>query len=122
MNITFSAFKLRLQTFLGYNRAIENPRRSKCPGCCTRVYRKIKPSRVVIQPRLRRSGHDPEQIKASIRASMRDIEKIDVDKIYREAMASVDQRQIEASIAAAEASIEKAQDDIEKLEDQFEDD
>ncbi len=71
---------------------------------------------------IRRSGQDPEQIKASIRASMRDIEKIDVNKIYREAMASVDQRQIERSIAEAEKSIEKAQDEIERLEEQYQDD
>ena len=71
---------------------------------------------------IRRSGQDPEQIKATIRASMRDIENIDVDKIRRQALASIDHGQIEASIAAAEQSIEKAQDDIEALEDQFEDD
>jgi bla regulator protein BlaR1 len=71
---------------------------------------------------IRRSGQDPEQIKATIRASMRNIENIDVDKIRRQALASIDPGQIEASIAAAEQSIEKAQDDIEALEDQFEDD
>ena len=71
---------------------------------------------------IRRSGQDPEQIKASIRASMRDVEKIDVDKIYREAMSSVDHRQIEKSIAEAEKSIEKAQEDIERLEEQYRDD
>lgn len=70
---------------------------------------------------IRRSGQDPEQIKAQIRSSMRDIEKIDVDKIYREAMASVDHRAIEKSIADAEKSIEKAQDEIDRLEIQFDD-
>ena len=70
---------------------------------------------------IRRSGQDPEQIKAQIRASMRDIEKIDVEKIYREAMASVDHRQIEKSIAEAEKSIEKAQEEIERLEAQYSD-
>lgn len=71
---------------------------------------------------IRRSGQNPEEIKASIRASMRDIEKIDVDKIYREAMASVDHRAIEKSIAEAEKSIEKAQEDLERLEEQYRDD
>lgn len=71
---------------------------------------------------IRRSGQDPEQIKASIRASMKSIENIDVDAIRRQAMASVDHRQIERSIAEAEASIARAQDEIERLEVQFEDD
>jgi bla regulator protein BlaR1 len=71
---------------------------------------------------IRRSGQDPEQIKASIRASMRNIEKIDVSKIYREAMASVDHRAIERSIAEAEESIAKAQGEIEQLEEQYQDD
>jgi beta-lactamase regulating signal transducer with metallopeptidase domain len=71
---------------------------------------------------IRRSGQDPEQIKASIRASMKSIENIDVDAIRRQAMASVDHRQIERSIAEAEASIARAQDEIEQLEVQFEDD
>lgn len=70
---------------------------------------------------IRRSGQDPEQIKAQIRSSMRDIEKIDVNKIYREAMASVDHRAIEKSIAEAEKSIEKAQEEIERLEEQYSD-
>jgi len=70
---------------------------------------------------IRRSGQDPEQLKASIRASMRDIEKIDAEKIYREAMASVDHRAIEKSIAEAEKSIEKAQEEIERLEAQYSD-
>lgn len=71
---------------------------------------------------IRRSGQDPEQIKAQIRASMKGIEGIDVDAIRRQALASIDHRQIEASIAQAEASIAKAQDEIERLEIQFEDD
>lgn len=70
---------------------------------------------------IRRSGQDPEQIKATIRASMKGIESIDVDAIRRQALASIDHRQIEASIAQAEASIARAQDEIEQLEIQFED-
>lgn len=71
---------------------------------------------------IRRSGQDPEQIKATIRESLRSVEAIDVEGIRRKALASVDQRAIEASVAAAEQSIAKAQADIERLEDQFEDD
>jgi beta-lactamase regulating signal transducer with metallopeptidase domain len=71
---------------------------------------------------IRRSGQDPEQIKATIRASLKSVEAIDVDAITRQALASIDHRAIEASMAAAEASIAKAQADIERIEDQFEDD
>lgn len=70
---------------------------------------------------IRRSGQNPEQIKAQIRASMKGIESIDVDAIRRQALASIDHRQIEASIAQAEASVAKAQDEIERLEQQFDD-
>lgn len=71
---------------------------------------------------IRRSGQDPERIKASIRASMRDIEKIDVEAIRRQAMASIDHRQIDRSIAQAEESIAKAQAEVERLEEEFQDD
>ena len=71
---------------------------------------------------IRRSGQDPEKIKASIRASMRDIEKIDVEAIHRQALASIDHGQIDRSIAEAEKSIAKAQAEIERLEEEFQDD
>ena len=71
---------------------------------------------------IRRSGQDPERIKASIRESMKSVEAIDVDKIRRQALASVDQRAIEASVAAAQESIARSQEEIERIEDQFEDD
>lgn len=71
---------------------------------------------------IRRSGQDPEKIKASIRASMRDIEKIDVEAIRRQALASIDHGQIDRSIAEAEKSIAKAQAEIERLEEEFQDD
>ncbi|HEU0310947.1 MAG TPA: M56 family metallopeptidase [Sphingomicrobium sp.] len=71
---------------------------------------------------IRRSGQDPEQIKATIRASLKAVEAIDVEAITRSALASVDHKAIEASVAAAEASMAKAQADIERLERQFEED
>ena len=71
---------------------------------------------------IRRSGMDPEQLKASIRASMKGIENIDVDAIRRQAMASIDHRQIEASIEQAEESIARAQEEVERIEEQFDDD
>jgi len=71
---------------------------------------------------IRRSGQDPERIKATIRESLRSVEAIDVEGIRRQALASVDQRAIDASVAAAEASIGQAKDQIDRIEDQFEDD
>ena len=70
---------------------------------------------------IRRSGQNPEHIKARIRASLKAVEAIDVDAIHRQALASVDHKAIRASVAAAEASVEKAQAEIERLEEQFED-
>jgi hypothetical protein len=71
---------------------------------------------------IRRSGQNPEQIKATIRASLKSVEAIDVDAITRQALASVDPEKIAASVAQAEASIAKAQADMERLEKRFEDD
>jgi len=75
---------------------------------------------------IRRAGEDPERIKAQVRNSLKALESIDIEAITRQAMASVDQHQIEAtvaaSMAAAEASIAKAQADIERLEVNFNDD
>lgn len=75
---------------------------------------------------IRRAGEDPERIKAQVRNSLKALESIDIEAITRQAMASVDQRQIAAtvaaSMAAAEASIAKAQADVERLEVNFHDD
>ena len=71
---------------------------------------------------IRRSGQNPEEIKASIRASLKSVENIDVEAITRQALASVDHQAIARSVAQAERSIAKAQADIERLEVQFEDD
>lgn len=71
---------------------------------------------------IRRSGQDPETIKAQVRASLKAVEAIDVEAITRKAMASIDHRQIEASIAAAHAGIAKAEAEIERLEQRYKDD
>ena len=65
---------------------------------------------------IRRAGQDPEQIKASVRASLKAVEAINVEAITRQAMASVDQRQIGAALAAAEAGLRKAEADLDRLE------
>lgn len=70
---------------------------------------------------IRRSGQNPDQIKATIRASLKSVEAIDVEAITRQAVVSVDHRAIAASVAAAEASVARAQAEIERIEEQFED-
>ena len=71
---------------------------------------------------IRRSGQNPDEIKATIRASLKSVEAIDVEAITRHALASVDHKALEASVAAAEASVARAQAEIERMEEQFEDD
>lgn len=66
---------------------------------------------------IRRAGVNPEQIKASIRSSLAAVQNIDVVKIRRDALASVDRVQIETSIAAAEKAIEQAEDELDRIED-----
>jgi hypothetical protein len=66
---------------------------------------------------IRRSGQDPETIKATVRASLKAIENIDFEKIRRDALSSVDEAQIEASVAAAEHAMEKAQVELDRLDD-----
>ena len=65
---------------------------------------------------LRRAGQDPEQIKATVRASLKAVEAIDVEKITREAMASVDPATINAAMAAAQAGLAKAEAELERVE------
>ena len=71
---------------------------------------------------IQRSGRNPAEIKATIRASLKAVEAIDVEAIQRQALASVDRHAIDASIAAAEASVERAQAEIDRIEEQFADD
>lgn len=65
---------------------------------------------------LRRAGQDPEQLKATVRASLKAVEGIDVAAITRQALASVDQKQIEASIAAAQEGLRRAEAELERQE------
>ena len=61
---------------------------------------------------LRKAGQDPEAIKATVRASLKAVEAIDIDAITRNAMAGVDPALIERSLAAAEEGIRRAQAEI----------
>ena len=71
---------------------------------------------------IRRAGHDPETIKAQVRASLKAVEAIDIEAIRRQALASVDPARIAASVAAAEASVAQAQAEIDRLEERLDDD
>ena len=65
---------------------------------------------------IRRAGQDPEMIKATVRASLKAVEAIDVQAITRQALASVDPATINAALAAAEAGLEKAEAELERIE------
>lgn len=71
---------------------------------------------------LRRSGQDPESLKATILASLKSVEAIDIEEITRNAMKGVDHAAIEASVAAAETSIAKAEAEIERLQQRYDQD
>jgi beta-lactamase regulating signal transducer with metallopeptidase domain len=70
---------------------------------------------------LRRAGQNPEAIKAQVRASLVQVQAIDVEKIRREALASVDPAKIAASVASAEASVARAQAEIDRLQAKLDD-
>jgi bla regulator protein BlaR1 len=70
---------------------------------------------------IRRSGQDPERLKATIRASLKSVESIDVEAVKRQALASIDSAQIEESVAAAEASIRAADEQLDRIEADHED-
>ena len=65
---------------------------------------------------LRRARQDPEQLKETVRASLKSVEAIDVDAITRQALGSVDPAKIEAALAHAQEGIRKAESEIDRLE------
>jgi len=65
---------------------------------------------------IRRAGQDPEMIKATVRASLKAVEAIDVQAISRQALASVDPATIAAALAAAEAGLEQAEAELERID------
>ena len=54
---------------------------------------------------LRSAGQNSEKLKAEIRASLREVETMDIDKIVREAMESVNPDKIAAELREAQASL-----------------
>ena len=71
---------------------------------------------------MRRAGVDPEQIKASVRASLKGIENIDVEAIRKSALASVDTAQIQGNVEKALSAAEAELDRIDDLDDHDNDD
>ena len=65
---------------------------------------------------IRRSGQNPENIKAMVRASLKSVEAIDVEAITRQAMASIHPATIEAALAGAEEGLSKAEAELARLE------
>lgn len=65
---------------------------------------------------IRKAGMDPEALKATVRASLASVEAIDVNKITREALASVDEKTIEVSLKAAEKSIAAMEAELDRLD------
>lgn len=68
-----------------------------------------------------RAGVDPEQLKASIKASLKGVESIDVEAIRRSALASVNMEQIQATIDQAMRAAEVELDRVEALDDKDDD-
>jgi hypothetical protein len=67
---------------------------------------------------LRSHGVDIEEMKADLQESLAEIEKMDIDKIVREAMASVDMAKIRAEIEGADESLDDIDDRLDQLEDE----
>jgi beta-lactamase regulating signal transducer with metallopeptidase domain len=65
---------------------------------------------------LRATGQDPERIKAEIRASLSEVEKMDIDKIVRESLASVDPDKIRREVESAARSLDEIQAKLDQLD------
>lgn len=58
---------------------------------------------------IRASGQDPEKLKADVRASLREVEAMDIDKMVREALASVNPNKMAADLREAQASLARVE-------------
>ena len=65
---------------------------------------------------IRKAGQDPEAIKATVRASLKAVEAIDVEAITRQALAAVDKDTMRRSMEAARAGMREAEREFERLE------
>jgi len=66
---------------------------------------------------LRATGQDPEKLKADIRRSLSEVEKMDIDKIVRESLASVDPDKIRRSVESAAQSLDEIDAKLDRLDD-----
>lgn len=65
---------------------------------------------------IRAAGKDPEALKAQVRASLREVENMDIDKLVRESLASIDPDKIAAQLAEAKASLARIESRLDQLE------
>ena len=66
---------------------------------------------------LRAAGVDVEELKADLAESLAEIEKMDIDKIVREALASVDMNKVRAEIEGAGKSLDDIDERLDQLDD-----
>lgn len=56
---------------------------------------------------LRAAGQDPEAIKAQVLASLREVERMDIDKTVRDSLASLDENKIRSDVMNAAKSLDE---------------
>ena len=67
---------------------------------------------------LKSHGVDVDELKADLEESLAEIEKMDIDKIVREALASVDMEKIRAEMDGAGKSLDDIGDRLDQLDDE----
>ncbi len=67
-------------------------------------------------PAIRAAGQDPEALKAQVRASLREVEKMDIDKMVRESLASINPDKIAADLSQARASLAQVEARLDRLD------
>ena len=65
---------------------------------------------------IRAAGQDPEQIKEQVRASLRQVEQMDIDKMVRDAMKAVDPERMNAALRTAQASLARIEARLDQLD------
>jgi hypothetical protein len=65
---------------------------------------------------IRAAGQDPEQIKDQVRASLRRVAEMDIDKMVRDAMAAVDPERMTATLRTAQASLARIEARLDQLD------
>ncbi len=65
---------------------------------------------------IRAAGQDPARIREQVRASLRQVEQMGIDKVVRDAMASVDPERINAEMRKAQASLDRVQSRLDQLD------